>query len=227
MYVSDKPNYPLLQTLLDSLQQELRLMLDPPDGSKEHPATTCLELWLSHPEYGSGMYYIDPNQGSSADALLAYCSFSSSSKQTCLHPQDSQLPMKAWMEESSEEGSFQWLSRQDQGFQFHYPGSNVVQMRFLRLHSTTAVQRVTYSCHPGHRLGQMDREVKFLTDTRKQSYLGMLQDCMAGEETASSSRESVFEFEDLQLLPLRDVALMGGGNFTHQFGFTVGPVCFS
>lgn len=37
------------------------------------------------------MYYIDPNQGSPADALLAYCSFSSTSKQTCLHPRDSQV----------------------------------------------------------------------------------------------------------------------------------------
>lgn len=54
----------------------------------------------------------------------------------------------------------------------------MVQMRFLRLHSTTAVQMVTYSCHPGHRLGQVDREVKFLTDTRKQSYLGALKDCV-------------------------------------------------
>lgn len=227
MYVSDKPNYPLIQTLLDSLQQELRLMLDPPDGSKEHPATTCLELWLCHPEYSSGMYYIDPNQGSPADALLAHCSFSSTSKQTCLHPQDSQLPMKAWMEEFSEEESFQWLSRLDQGFQFYYPGANVVQMRFLRLHSSTAIQKMTYSCHPGHRLGQMERDVKFLTDTRRQSYLGSLKDCVPGEETVSGSRESVLEFEDLHLLPLRDMAVMGGGNFTHQFGITVGPVCFS
>lgn len=40
-------------------------------------------------------------------------------------------------------------------------------------------------------------------------------------------RESVFEFEDLQLLPLRDVAVQGGEDFTHQFGITIGPVCFS
>ncbi|KAM7393226.1 hypothetical protein PAMA_008056 [Pampus argenteus] len=227
MYVSDKPNYPLIQTLIDSLQQELRLLVDPPDGSKEHPATTCLELWLCHPEYSSGMYYIDPNQGSPADALLAYCSFSSTSKQTCLHPRDSQLPIKAWMEEITDEGSFQWLSRLEQGFQFYYIGATVVQMRFLRLHSSTAVQKVTYSCQPGHTLGQEDKDIKFLTDTRKQSYLGALKDCVPGEETVSAPRESVFEFEDLQLLPLRDVALMGGGNFTHQFGFLVGPVCFS
>lgn len=54
MYVSDRPNYLLIQSLLDSLQLELRLLVDPPDGSKEHPATTCLELWLCHPEYSSG-----------------------------------------------------------------------------------------------------------------------------------------------------------------------------
>lgn len=52
--MSDKPNYSLIQTVLDSLQLELRLLLDPPDGTKEHPATTCLELWLCHPEFPSG-----------------------------------------------------------------------------------------------------------------------------------------------------------------------------
>lgn len=54
MYSSDKPNYPLIQTLLDSLYHDLRLLVDPPDGSKQHPASTCLELWLCHPNYTSG-----------------------------------------------------------------------------------------------------------------------------------------------------------------------------
>ncbi|XP_061837042.1 collagen alpha-1(II) chain-like [Nerophis lumbriciformis] len=227
MYVSDKPNYHLIRTLLDSLEQELRRLVDPPDGTKERPATTCQELLLCHPEYTSGTYYIDPNQGSPADALLAYCIFSSTPTQTCLHPQPSQLPMKAWMEDSSADGSFQWLSRLDQGFHFVYPGASVVQMRFLRLQSSTATQKMTYSCHPGHILGQSQRDIKFLTDTRQQSFLGAVQDCVADENTVSGVRESVFEFEDLSLLPLRDVAPMGGGNFSHQFGFSVGPVCFS
>lgn len=37
---------------------------------------------------------------------------------------------------------------------------------------------MTYSCHPGHRLGQTDRDIKFLTDTRQQSYLGAVKDCV-------------------------------------------------
>lgn len=48
-----------------------------------------------------------------------------------------------------------------------------------------------------------------------------------GEEIVSGARKSVFEFEDLHLLPLRDVAVQRGLNFTHRFGFSVGPVCFS
>lgn len=56
--MSDKPNYPLIQTVLDSLQLELRLLLDPPDGTKERPATTCLELWLCHPEFTSGQSHL-------------------------------------------------------------------------------------------------------------------------------------------------------------------------
>lgn len=54
MYVSDKPNYPLVRTLLASLQRDLRWFLDPPDGSREHPATTCLELWLVNTSISNG-----------------------------------------------------------------------------------------------------------------------------------------------------------------------------
>lgn len=51
--------------------------------------------------------------------------------------------------------------------------------------------------------------------------------CQPGEENILGARQSVFEFEDLHLLPLRDVAVKGSVNFTHRFGFNVGPVCFS
>lgn len=52
--MSEKPNYVLVQTLLDSLQRDLHWFINPPDGSKQHPATTCLELWLAHPNSING-----------------------------------------------------------------------------------------------------------------------------------------------------------------------------
>ena len=62
--------------------------------------------------------------------------------------------------------------------QIEYPAASVVQMRFLRLHSRRVEQRVTFSCPPGHRLGQTRREAKFMTDVSKQSYLATIQDCV-------------------------------------------------
>lgn len=48
-------------------------------------------------------------------------------------------------------------------------------------------------------------------------------------DNESSITDTVFQFstEELQLLPLRDLAVFHNGDASHQFGFTVGPVCFS
>ncbi|KAL2092225.1 hypothetical protein ACEWY4_012023 [Coilia grayii] len=207
--------------------RELRWFLDPPEGTKEHPATTCLELWLSQPNFTSGMYYIDPNQGSPADALLVYCDLTSGGK-TCLSPLLSQVPLRAWLKDS-EADSFHWLSSKEGGFQFEYTESSVVQMRFLRLNSNLASQNITFTCQPGSRQGATERDIKFLADTRRQSYVGSLHDCMPSEALDLGTQQSVFQFEtsDLDLLPIRDLALFGNSDLTEEFSFTVGPVCFS
>ncbi|XP_063049810.1 collagen alpha-1(I) chain-like [Engraulis encrasicolus] len=227
MYMSDRPNYNLIRTLLESLQQELRWFLDPPEGTKEHPATSCLELWLARPNFTSGMYYIDPNQGSPADAVLVYCDLTTGGK-TCLFPQQSQVPLRAWLKDSQED-SFHWLSSKEGGFQFEYTQSSVVQMRFLRLNSNVASQNITFTCQAGSGQGAKERDIKFLADTRRQSYVGSLHDCMPSEALEVGAQQSVFQFEtsDLDLLPIRDLALYGTSDLTDEFSFTVGPVCFS
>jgi len=47
----------------------------------------------------------------------------------------------------------------------------------------------------------------------------------SAEEVDPGPRESVFQFEDMDLLPLHDIGIFG--NSSHEFGFTIGPVCFS
>ncbi|XP_041855508.1 collagen alpha-1(II) chain-like [Melanotaenia boesemani] len=229
MYMADRASYVLVQTLLDSLQKDLHWFMKPPDGSREHPVTTCLELWLAHPSSPNGLYYIDPNQGSPEDAFQVYCDFTSEPK-TCLSPLQPQVPVKAWMKDSGSNMSFHWLSTMKDGFQFEYPGdSDVVQMRFLRLNSRVCSQTITYSCQTGNRLSRRKREVMFQADTGRQSYVAALRDCVPLDEPESESQESVFQFESeaLELLPLRDLAVLGNKHVYHEFGFTVGPACFS
>ncbi|XP_042564107.1 collagen alpha-1(III) chain [Clupea harengus] len=138
------------------------------------------------------------------------------------------VPLKAWLKDSDAD-SFQWLSTKKDGFQFEYTESSVVQMRFLRLNSNLASQNITFACQPGSRQGTTEREIKFLADTRRQSYVGTLRDCMPAEAFDLGSQESVFQFEtnDLVLLPIRDLALFGNSDLIEEFSFTVGPVCFS
>lgn len=118
-----------------------------------------------------------------------------------------QVPVKAWLKDSQED-SFTWLSRSDLGFQvcctqkskgiyyllqacvfkkkslsfsilkFEYTRTSVVQMRFLRLNSKQVTQNITFSCGRGSRQGSSEREIKFLADSWRQSFLGTLRDCM-------------------------------------------------
>ncbi|NXO66118.1 CO1A1 protein, partial [Phainopepla nitens] len=113
--------------------------------------------------------------------------------------------------------------------QLEYAGASAVQLRFLRLHSHRAAQTVSYSCRPAPQRGrpQPGKEIRFLADSRDHSYAASLQGCLLDNE--SSITDTIFQFstEELWLLPLRDLAVFHNGDASHQFGFTVGPVCFS
>lgn len=66
-----------------------------------------------------------------------------------------------------------WLS-----LQLEYTGASAVQLRFLRLHSHRAAQKISYSCRPAPHYRQPQKEIRFLADTREQSYVATLQGCL-------------------------------------------------
>ncbi|XP_063001043.1 collagen alpha-3(V) chain-like [Elgaria multicarinata webbii] len=213
---------------MDHLGQELKLLQDPPNGTKEKPAASCKELLLAHPHLADGYYYIDPNQGSPQDSFIAFCNFTAGGE-SCISPTQNQVPIKAWLRAYTSEDTFQWFSSLPGGFMLEYQSLSTVQLRFLKLHSTLATQKVSYSCrpHPEGRKLQLEKEIKFLADSRDQSYVTTLQGCTLDNE--SSVMDTIFHFstEDLTLLPLRDLTVYHNGDTSHEFGFTVGPVCFS
>ncbi len=48
-------------------------------------ARSCQDIQLEHPAATSGTYTIDPNLGSSEDAVKSYCNFEKKRPQTCVH----------------------------------------------------------------------------------------------------------------------------------------------
>lgn len=57
--------------------------------SKRYPAYDCEHIQRINTTAASGYYWIDPNLGCSADAIVVYCNFSSNA--TCLYPQEKKV----------------------------------------------------------------------------------------------------------------------------------------
>jgi len=71
-----------------------------PDGGRDYPAKTCRDLHVAHPEFPSGDYWVDPNEGDVRDAILVYCNMVN--KATCLYPQPSRTPEITYVGEDQE-----------------------------------------------------------------------------------------------------------------------------
>ena len=71
----------LLEDLVNKLRQSL--------GTKQNPARTCNDIYLNADKNTkSGSFWIDPNLGSTLDAVLVECKFTESEVKTCVpvHP---------------------------------------------------------------------------------------------------------------------------------------------
>lgn len=67
---------------LERIKRSIETLADP-DGSKEAPAKSCKDIAMSYPDSKDGVYWVDPNAGSSEDAIRVYCKIKSN--QTCFH----------------------------------------------------------------------------------------------------------------------------------------------
>merc|ERR1719513_245432 len=109
-------------------------------GTKEQPAESCADLFQIKPTLKSGDYWIDPNAGSTHDAVLVSCN--ATNYETCIWP-------KAPVVDSQEyngNNKYVWALREvmDEP-QVEYAASHV-QMKLLRVKSERVRQNITYNC---------------------------------------------------------------------------------
>ncbi|MGH0154009.1 UNVERIFIED_CONTAM: hypothetical protein FKN15_040630 [Acipenser sinensis] len=178
----------------------------------------------------AGYYYVDPNQGCPLDALYVFCDFTAGGA-TCVSPVTSRGSGK-WG--PREPGAGQWFSELPTGFRFEYSGLTVVQLRFLRLHSNSASQRLSLWCPPAivmdprrsmalHFRGDSEEEIRSGDPAYRVTYDGCQPE---GPHTV----EGLFEVRGprVELLPLRDLALESRGPWEgeEEGSFVLGPLCF-
>ncbi|KAI0219735.1 Collagen alpha-1(V) chain [Lamellibrachia satsuma] len=220
---------------IDDLTGEIAAMKHP-SGAKNNPGRTCYDIHLGHPQLADGWYWVDPNLGVADDAIYVWCNMTAGGD-TCVHPDadSKQMPLKSWQRDSPmDENPDKWFSELPGGFKLHYVGA--VQLAFLRLLSTRATQEFTYLCEDSTawfdaNTQSHDTAIRLLGDNdyaiKTQKFAASrVQD---GCQTGKGRGKTRFTVETLRLnrLPIVDFLPQDYGHAEQQFGFEMGPVCFS
>ncbi|XP_074491464.1 uncharacterized protein LOC141767763 [Sebastes fasciatus] len=207
-----------------------------PQGTKEDPATTCYELGLIHPHLNDGFFYMDPNQGCPYDAVKVFCNFTAGGT-TCIDPLQSKIKLSWEPEKKKSKMPVQWFSQLHGGNKFEYTGVDVVQLRFLRLHSHTSFQRMTVSCtaNCSSTAGTADsakRIIHYLGDSGEEiiSHLTTVSRTGCEVEVVVMVRGSTeLHRGDMELLPVRDLGVemrLLSLLDVPEITVVLGPLCF-
>ncbi|KAF1371597.1 hypothetical protein PFLUV_G00270040 [Perca fluviatilis] len=230
-----------LKTLSGHLQN-----LRSPDGSKMNPAKTCQDIKQCYPQKPSGEYWIDPNQGSTKDAIRVFCNMESG--ETCISANPANIPRKAWWTKSIPSASKPvWYGvDMSSGTRFRYgnteeqPNAVAVQLKLLQLLSKESHQSITYHC-----MNSVAYKDAKSTNLKKALVLrgfngqelraqgnNRLRYTVIEDGCSISNGEwgkTVIEYrtQTSARLPVVDVAPMDVGKPDQEFGLDIGPVCFS
>lgn len=215
-----------------------------PEGTQQNPVRMCHDLKMCHPDWKSGVYWIDPNQGTPDDAIKVFCNMETG--ETCVNPSVATVPQKNWYTTKNPRKKHVWFSQSmSGGFQFDYgnPGSDPddvdIQFSVMRLMSSRASQNVTYHCKNSIAYmdqasgnlrkalllqGANDIEIRASGNSRF-TYSVSEDGCMAHTGTWG---KTVFSYTTTKTsrLPIIDIAPMDVGAPDQEFGVEIGPVCF-
>ena len=228
---------------LKSLNNQIESIRSP-EGSKKNPARTCRDIKLCHPEWKSGDYWIDPNQGCTLDAIKVFCNMETG--ETCVYPTPSSIPRKNWWTSKTKDKKHVWFAETiNGGFHFSYGDENLspntasIQMTFLRLLSTEGSQNVTYHCK--NSIAYMDEEtgnlkkailiqgsndVEIRAEGNSRFTYSVLEDGCTKHTGKWGKTVIEYRSQKTSRLPIVDIAPMDIGGADQEFGVDIGPVCF-
>lgn len=203
-----------------------------PDGKQSSPAKTCRDLFAAHPEFTSGHYWIDPNEGDARDSILVYCD--AERKASCILPQ----PLRT--KELHYDGDEQevWLGELKDGMKISYKADSN-QIGFLQLLSASASQNITYHCrnsvaYYNKEKNSYRQSLKFLAwndaeltarGPQRLRYEALQDDCQ--HRTAHYGQSVLGYSTDKPMrLPIIDIAIRDVGETHQQFWIEIGAVCF-
>uniref|UniRef100_A0A674P922 Fibrillar collagen NC1 domain-containing protein n=1 Tax=Takifugu rubripes TaxID=31033 RepID=A0A674P922_TAKRU len=181
-----------------------------PLGTRDNPARICRDLHSCEQKLNDGTYWIDPNLGCSSDTIEVSCNFTGGG-QTCLKPVTASKPAFS-------------------------PGR--VQLNFLHLLSSEAVQHITIHClntsvwRSAEDLTATQGSVRFKAWSGEVFEVGgelepeVIEDSCWMKDGRWHQTHFVFHSLDPTLLPVVDIYNLPETNPGSHFHLEIGPVCF-
>lgn len=211
-----------IRTALASLDKQIH-NIKSPQGTKDNPARTCKDLFLCNTEFEDGYYYIDPNQGCTADAIRVRCI--KKSNESCLEPKTMTYPKKQWYTGPAKSV---YMSSFDEIIEYNM--ADLSQLTFLRLLTTTVSQKVTYLCKDSTAdiklLTSVEIELTRNSEEVKNQFNVISDGCAVKDGQWHETQVSYSTTTRSSRLPIIDVAAGDIGASGQKFGWEIGAVCF-
>lgn len=229
--LTDEERRKLVETAYERLKTTFNTFKKP-DGKQSSPAKTCRDLFAAYPEYKSGHYWIDPNEGDVRDAILVYCD--AEKRSSCILPQPLRTKELHYVGEEHEV----WLGEMETGMKITYKADSN-QIGFLQLLSGSATQNVTYHCKNSIAFFNKEKNsyrqsLKLLAwndaeltarGPQRLRYDAVLDECQHRSSTYAQTILS-YKTEKPTRLPIIDIAVRDIGESNQQFWIEIGAVCF-
>jgi hypothetical protein len=167
----------------------------------------------------TGLYWIDPNGGCSADGFQVHCDYEDGSCATCIDANEWSNSLET---ADLSEKTYQSISTAfDKQFKYNI---NKVQLKMLQITSRHAEQALTVHCR---NLVFEDQELLF--HSMKPGSFITPHTFSDGCSTPSAGGSSNFMFNTNRprQLPVTDISLWLGSGSNEAIGVEFGPVCFS
>ena len=195
-------------------------------GGKDDPARTCKELFEWFPEKKTGDYWIDPNEGSHLDSVLVMCNHTT--KETCIYPRTPVMDRDNWVSDGRDR--YIWSFKdilEEESIEY---AADIYQMKMMKLLSNNARQTITYNCMNSRAIVKLlsDNDIELHSQAKPSMRPQVVLDQCKGAKD-DSWKQTVFQVstENVERLPIQDIAAYDVADENEQFGLEVGPVCFS
>lgn len=221
---------------LDRVGEEVKKVRTP-TGKRDAPGTTCRDIAMADPTLKNGLYWIDPNGGSTSDAIRVFCKMRAEKTMTCLQSSTHVYERQQRSFTKRDMGYWSFASSFAERDVFDYDSLNS-QIRMLQHLTDIGRQRLVMYCKDSVAiydkannsydkalvLTSFDEELLTARSKKSHRYTVLRDSCQLRTGQAGQTVIEVSGEKMMKRLPILDVGFVDQSQ--GEIGLKIGRACF-